>query len=151
MLALSVIMIIIDASRPAVWLQKEALDFVAVSEGVQLLLLFFWVSSYSCMYIHDVTTSCGQAPVCCSDQFQLTLNTTKVYLKWMIMNYTRKISSVDISQQNSQINVNSTSFDFVRTSGQGLPLITTLTIIKLIIPIQCHYNKHNIIVCLGPY
>ena len=79
----------------------------------------------------------GQAPVCHSKQLQLTCHTTEIYLKWsyslyneqgLLINYTRKISSLDISQQHSQIVVNSTLFDFVRISDRGLPLISTLTI-----------------------
>lgn len=46
----------------------------------------------------------------------------------MLINYTRKISSIDASQQQSQIVVNSTLFDFLRISDRGLPLISTLTI-----------------------
>ena len=46
----------------------------------------------------------------------------------MLINYTRKISSIDASQQQSQIAVNSTIFDFLRISDQGVPLISTLTI-----------------------
>ena len=79
----------------------------------------------------------GQAPVCQNERLQLTCNTTEVYLQWsyslhneqgLLMNYTRKISSLDISQQRSQIVVNSTLFNFLRISGRGLPLISTLTI-----------------------
>ena len=79
----------------------------------------------------------GQAPVCHGEQLQLTCNTTEIYLKWsyslyneqgLLINYTRKISSLDISQQHSQIVVNSTLFDFIRISDRGLPLISTLTI-----------------------
>ena len=78
-----------------------------------------------------------QASVCHGEQIQLTCNTTEIYLKWsyslyneqgLLINYTRKISSLDISQQHSQIVVNSTLFDFIRISDQGLPLISTLMI-----------------------
>ena len=79
----------------------------------------------------------GQAPVCHGEQLQLTCNTTDVYLRWsysvyndqgLLINYTRKISSLDISQQHSRMVVNSTLFDFLRISGRGVPLISTLTI-----------------------
>ena len=47
----------------------------------------------------------------------------------MLINYTREILSLDISQQRSQnlIVVNSTLFNFLRISGHGLPLVSTLT------------------------
>ena len=79
----------------------------------------------------------GQAPICHGEQLQLTCNTTEMGLKWsyslyneqgLLMNYTRKISSLDMSQQHSQIIVNSTLFEFARISDQSLPLISTLTI-----------------------
>ena len=78
-----------------------------------------------------------QASVCHGEQLQLTCSTTEIYLKWsyslyneqgLLINYTRKLSSLDISQQHSQIIVNSTLFDFARISHQGLPLISTLMI-----------------------
>lgn len=46
----------------------------------------------------------------------------------VLTNYTRTVSSIDASQQNSQIVVNSTSFEFLRISNQGVPPITTMTI-----------------------
>lgn len=81
----------------------------------------------------------GQAPVCHGEELQLTCNTTELYtyLMWsftvhndlgVLMNYTRGVSSIDRSQQNSQIVINSTSFDFLRISNQGMSLITTMTI-----------------------
>ena len=48
------------------------------------------------------------------------------------MDYTRIVSSIDASQQHSQIVVNSTFFDFSRISGQGLPLISALLINSVI-------------------
>ena len=48
------------------------------------------------------------------------------------MDYTRIVSSIDASQQHSQIVVNSTLFDFSRISGQGLPLISALMINSVI-------------------
>ena len=48
------------------------------------------------------------------------------------MDYTRIVSSIDASQQHSQIVVNSTLFSFSRISGQGLPLISALMINSVI-------------------
>lgn len=81
----------------------------------------------------------GQAPVCHSEQLQLICNTTELYryLRWsysvyneqgVLTDYTRTVSSIDASQQSSHIVVNSTSFNFLRISGQGVPPITTMTI-----------------------
>ena len=79
----------------------------------------------------------GQAPACQGEELQLRCNTTDVYLQWsyslhneqgLLINYTRKVSSLDISQQRSQIVVNFTLFNFLRISGPGLPLVSTLTI-----------------------
>ena len=46
----------------------------------------------------------------------------------VLTDYTRAVSSIDRSQQSSHIVVNSTSFDFLRTSGQAVLPITTMTI-----------------------
>ena len=65
-----------------------------------------------------------------------------------MINYTRKISSIDVSQQQSQIVVNSTLFDFIRISGQGVPLISTLMINSVGnnlsgVDIGCRGQAHN--------
>ena len=81
----------------------------------------------------------GEAPVCHGEELQLTCKTTELYslLRWSFIVYndrgvptdfTRIVSSIDASQQSSQIVINSTSFNFLRISGQGMPLISTLTI-----------------------
>ena len=73
------------------------------------------------------------------EELQLACNTTELYsyLMWsfsvyneqgVLTDYTRAVSSIDGSQQSSHIVVNSTSFDFLRISGQGVPPITTMTI-----------------------
>ena len=55
--------------------------------------------------------------------------------------YSRAVTSIDMSQQVSQIVVNSTTFNFSRTSHQGsLPLISTL----LIIPVTHGLNRTKV-------
>ena len=95
----------------------------------------------------------GQAPVCRGDPLQLVCNTTEVYLRWsysvhneqgVLTDYIRTVSSIDPSQQRTRIVVNSTSFDFLRISGQGMPLISTMTINSV------ETNLNGVIVgCLG--
>ena len=46
----------------------------------------------------------------------------------VLIDYIRTVSSIDESQQSSQIVVNSTLFSFLRISRQGVPPITTMTI-----------------------
>ena len=81
----------------------------------------------------------GEAPVCHGEELQLTCKATELYsfLRWNFIVYndqgvptdfTRIVSSIDASQQSSQIVINSTSFNFLRISGQGMLLITTMTI-----------------------
>ena len=79
------------------------------------------------------------APVCrVGDQLELTCNSTGSFLRWIFtigneqgvpQEYRRNINSQDGSQQMSMIEVNSTTFTFMRISDQGvLPLISTLVI-----------------------
>jgi hypothetical protein len=79
------------------------------------------------------------APVCqVGDPLELTCSSTGSFIRWTItvsneqgvpQEYRRSINSQDASQQVSMIQVNSTSFTFMRTSDQGmLPLISMLVI-----------------------
>ena len=79
------------------------------------------------------------APVCqVGDQLELICNSTGSFLRWILtvgndqgvpQEYRRNINSQDGSQQMSMIEVNSTTFTFMRISDQGmLPLISTLVI-----------------------
>ena len=46
----------------------------------------------------------------------------------VLTDYTRTVPSIDASQKSSQIVINSTLFEFLRISRQGVPPITTMTI-----------------------
>ena len=80
-----------------------------------------------------------QAPVCHGEELHLTCTAIEQYsyLRWsfsvynergVLTDYIRTVSSIDESQQSSQIVVNSTLFSFLRISRQGVPPITTMTI-----------------------
>ena len=84
-------------------------------------------------------TPISVAPVCeVGDPLQLTCNTTGNFLRWILtvgdeqgvpQEHRRNINSQDESQQVSEIQVNSTTFTFMRISHQGInPLISTLEI-----------------------
>ena len=77
--------------------------------------------------------------MCRGEELELTCNTTELYryLKWsfsvyneqgVLNDYTCAVSSTDTSQQRSQIRINSTLFNFLRTSDQAMLPITTMTI-----------------------
>ena len=79
------------------------------------------------------------APVCREgDPLELTCSSSGNFSRWVFMvgneqgvpqEYRRNINSQDGSQQVSMIELNSTTFTFMRTSNQGLlPLISTLVI-----------------------
>ena len=79
------------------------------------------------------------APVCrVGDPLELTCSSSGNFSRWTFsagneqgvpQEYRRNINTQDGSQQMSMINVNSTTFTFMRTSSQGmLPLVSTLVI-----------------------
>ena len=79
------------------------------------------------------------APVCrVGDPLELTCSSSRSFSRWTFsvgneqgvsQEYRRNINSQDGSQQVSTIQVNSTTFTFMRTSSQGmLPLVSTLVI-----------------------
>ena len=138
------IMMITGKSRSAKYFLM-LLNLSAVSEGNRSLISACTGTKLSTSLHHHLGLVMllphEQASVCHGEQLQLTCNTTEVYLTWsyslyneqgLLINYTRKISSLDMSRQYSQIVVNSTLFDFVRISDQGLPLISTLMISSVV-------------------
>ena len=79
------------------------------------------------------------APVCrVGDPLELTCSSSGNFSRWAFrvsneqgvsQEYRRNINTQDGSEQVSMINVNSTTFTFMRTSSQGmLPLVSTLVI-----------------------
>ena len=87
-----------------------------------------------------VTLSPTSVAIVCNvrDPLELTCNSTGSFIRWSMIvgseegvpqEYSRSITSEDGSQQVSMIELNSTTFTFMRTSSQRmLPLVSTLVI-----------------------
>ena len=87
-----------------------------------------------------VTLSPTSVAIVCNvrDPLELTCNSTGSFIRWLMIvgngegilqEYSRTIISQEGSQQVSMIELNSTTFTFMRTSSQGLlPLVSTLVI-----------------------